>query len=145
MARRKGTYVRVAELGPGDAAAYRSSLSTAGTKRRSGQGTTDEAREAQRTEFQVGETQFSPLMAKLMWGGISSAPTMSGALERSRILYAKAYRWVHTYEGRFDTFKNDWLVLRNSLPLQARLVVEQILSKEGPPWRSLVTGFRAID
>lgn len=46
--------------------------------------------------------------------------------------------------GSFKAFRADWKWVRLMLPLQGRLVVEQILWDRGTPWRSLVTGFRAI-
>ena len=45
----------------------------------------------------------------------------------------------------FDAFRDDWKWQRLLTPLQARLLMEQILWDRGLPWRSLITGFRAIE
>jgi hypothetical protein len=96
-------------------------------------------------QYQDKGDRFSPLMAKLLWKTISNAPSMEGALERARILWSAAYYWIQEYADDYPLFKTDWMVLRNSLPLQARLVVEQQLWNLGEPWKRLVTGFNAID
>lgn len=47
--------------------------------------------------------------------------------------------------GSFDEFRRDWKWMRLLVPLQGRLLAEQILWDRGLPWRSLITGFRAIE
>ncbi len=45
----------------------------------------------------------------------------------------------------FSAFRSRWAYVRQLLPLQSRLLVEQILWAMGPPWRSLLTGFNPIE
>lgn len=49
--------------------------------------------------------------------------------------------------GRYDSalaFQADWKWARMILPLQVRLIVEQVLWDKGGHWRKMVTGFRPI-
>ena len=45
----------------------------------------------------------------------------------------------------FEDFRSDWKWMRLLVPLQGRLLTEQLLWDRGLPWRSLITGFRAIE
>ena len=45
----------------------------------------------------------------------------------------------------FDAFRADWKWMRLAVPLRGRLLMEQLLWDRGLPWRSLITGFRAIE
>ena len=47
--------------------------------------------------------------------------------------------------SNFEEFREHWKWRRILVPLQLRLVVEQMLWDMGLPWRSLITGFRAIE
>lgn len=58
------------------------------------------------------------------------------------------YQWMKSYEDRerypgdgFSTFWNHWKKLRLGIPLQTRLLVEQVASDRGKPWSRIVTGF----
>jgi hypothetical protein len=113
--------------------------STAGTKRKGTLGTEEETgRPPDLT------THFSPLVAKLSMKAIQNAPTMEGALRRARTLRVLAWNWVKEYEGDYGAFRSDWLVARMLLPLQCRLLVEQVLYDMGPPWTKAVTGFNPM-
>jgi hypothetical protein len=88
-------------------------------------------------------TEFSPLMCHLVMKAIQTAPTMSGAIERMRILRVRANEWIESeYGGDYVAFRLDWLVARMGIPLQARLLVEQVLWDKGKPWAQLCSGFR---
>ena len=50
----------------------------------------------------------------------------------------------HVSSFRFEEFKELWATARQFVGLQARLALEQVFWVLGPPWRSLVTGFKAI-
>lgn len=43
-----------------------------------------------------------------------------------------------------EVFARDWRFARTLLPLQFRLLVEQILWDAGPPWSDLVSGFKPL-
>ena len=45
----------------------------------------------------------------------------------------------------FESFRADWKWMRLAVPLRGRLLMEQLLWDRGLPWRSLITGFRAIE
>ncbi len=45
----------------------------------------------------------------------------------------------------FSAFRSRWAYVRQLIPLQSRLLVEQILWSMGPPWRSLLTGFNPVE
>lgn len=45
----------------------------------------------------------------------------------------------------FRVFAAQWRYLRLVVPLQVRLLIEQLLYEKGEPWRSLVRGFKPID
>ena len=55
-----------------------------------------------------------------------------------------AHAYLEAYDS-FDSFRADWKWQRLLTPLQGRLIIEQILWDRGLPWRSLITGFRAIE
>ena len=57
---------------------------------------------------------------------------------------AEAKRLIERYSA-FEDFREHWKWRRLLIPLQLRLVVEQMLWDMGLPWRSLITGFRAIE
>ncbi len=42
-------------------------------------------------------------------------------------------------------FRSRWAYVRQLLPLQGRLLIEQILWAMGPPWRTLITGFDPVE
>ncbi len=45
----------------------------------------------------------------------------------------------------FSAFRSRWAYVRQLIPLQSRLLVEQILWSMGPPWRTLLTGFNPVE
>lgn len=45
----------------------------------------------------------------------------------------------------FSAFRSRWAYIRQLMPLQSRLLVEQILYAMGPPWRRLLTGFNPVE
>lgn len=67
-----------------------------------------------------------------------------GGLLPGRVIALAAARLLDAYKS-FDHFKSDWRWQRLLIPLQVRLFVEQVLWDRGLPWRSLITGFRAIE
>ena len=56
----------------------------------------------------------------------------------------EAKRLIAAYDD-FNLFREHWKWRRLLVPLQFRLICEQILWDMGLPWRSLITGFRAIE
>lgn len=86
-------------------------------------------------------SHFSPVMARLVMESISNASSMQSALKQARILRVRAHQWVSEYEGDYPGFRLDWLVARMLVPLQVRLLVEQILYEKGEPWSKLCSGF----
>ncbi len=42
-------------------------------------------------------------------------------------------------------FRSRWAYVRQLLPLQGRLLIEQVLWAMGPPWRTLLTGFNPVE
>lgn len=44
----------------------------------------------------------------------------------------------------FSAFRCRWAYVRQLMPLQSRLFIEQLLWTMGPPWRSLLTGFNPV-
>lgn len=89
-------------------------------------------------------TTLSPLWTHQQYKALQKAKSMDDAIKIARAIYAEAYRWVQSYENDFIRFKYDWKVVRQALPLQVRLTVEQVLWNEGPPWRSLCSGFLPV-
>lgn len=61
------------------------------------------------------------------------------------VVLAAANAYLDLYGDNFGLFKGDWKWQRLLTPLQGRLMMEQILWDRGLPWRSLITGFRAIE
>lgn len=59
--------------------------------------------------------------------------------------FIDGYLERNTYRIAVLGFKYHWTILRNWVPLQLRLCVEQVLWTRGRPWRDLVTGFGAIE
>ena len=51
--------------------------------------------------------------------------------------------WVGSYSSP-TKFQAEWKYMRLGVPLQFRLLVEQILWDMGLPWRNLVTGFNPV-
>lgn len=51
--------------------------------------------------------------------------------------------WIRSYASP-RAFQADWKWMRLMVPLQFRLLVEQVLWDLGGDWRKLVTGFRPI-
>lgn len=49
------------------------------------------------------------------------------------------------WSGGFDRFVDSWKLGRQLVPLQGRLVMEQVLWDLGGPWRTLVSGFKPLD
>jgi hypothetical protein len=92
----------------------------------------------------VGRPVFSPLYAKGMMLAIQASSTMPQAITLARELNSAARQWVRSYPNSSDItrFRNDWMVARNILPLQVRLVVEQALYGDG--LKDLVTGFKPL-
>ena len=52
-------------------------------------------------------------------------------------------KMIETYSGPRE-FEEDWKWVRLVVPLQLRLLVEQILWDKRGGWRDLVTGFRPV-
>lgn len=58
--------------------------------------------------------------------------------------------WVRGYELAFGTnmgyesFRRMWKYGRLAIPLQVRLLVEQVLYEKGRPWSALCTGFQPV-
>ena len=68
-----------------------------------------------------------------------------GATDPWWMLPVKAANDILDAYNSFDQFAGDWKWMRLAVPLQGRLVMEQLLWDRGLPWRSLITGFRAIE
>lgn len=45
----------------------------------------------------------------------------------------------------YSAFRSRWAFVRQLLPLQGRLLIEQVLWAMGPPWRTLLTGFNPVE
>ncbi len=60
-----------------------------------------------------------------------------------RGLIGDANRILDNYDS-VAGFEEDWKWVRIAIPLQVRLIVEQILWDRGGRWRELVTGFKPI-
>ncbi len=59
---------------------------------------------------------------------------------RQTAVYARQMRSMG-----FAAFRSRWAYARQLLPLQLRLLLEQVLWSMGPPWRTLLTGFNPIE
>lgn len=81
---------------------------------------------------------------------ITSKMVMAEYVKQSMLIQREWERFVDSFEERnryalaVAGFIQIWKVLRLRLPLQDRLVVEQILWDKEGPWRQLVAGFRPI-
>lgn len=87
--------------------------------------------------------ELSPLWSHQQYKALQRAPSMDQAVSIARAIYAAAYRWVMSYDD-FQQFKLDWKVVRQALPLQVRLTVEQVLWNEGGRYRTLCSGFMPL-
>lgn len=72
-------------------------------------------------------------------------------LKNSQELSQIMYSWIESYaqpgvpeERAYATFRMHWIYYRLVIPLQLRLMVEQLLYERGYPWRGLVTGFNPV-
>lgn len=96
--------------------------------------------------IRAGGMKFSPTMARIWMEQASKSLSMSDAADILRELEASARKWVDGYDkaGGFAEFRSMWRKVRNAVPLQTRLMVEQILWEKGGTWRGLVSGFKPI-
>lgn len=94
--------------------------------------------------IRAGGMKFSPTMARIWMEQASKSLSMSDAAKILRELEASARKWVDGYEKEFAEFRAMWRKVRNAVPLQTRLMVEQILWEKGGTWRGLVSGFKPI-
>lgn len=91
-------------------------------------------------------------------GGVAAPVT--AALKAGNVAIVMGYMWLGAFDpvilmtpliaGQmrgmgFSAFRSRWAFVRQLLPLQGRLLVEQILWAMGPPWRSLLTGFNPVE
>lgn len=70
-------------------------------------------------------------------------------VERMELIREDVRSWMRAYQdlGRSDWFAiffYHWKIARAGMPLQLRLVCEQVFSDAGLPWSNLVTGFRPM-
>lgn len=85
-----------------------------------------------------------PAKMKMMTEQIQHSQSWPAALAIARGVRKEARKFIDSYGGNDGRFTIDWMVLRNHVPLQVRLMVEQELWRMGEPWKGLVTGFRPI-
>ena len=74
--------------------------------------------------------------------GISGA-VISVAADTGRAVANQVRASLLKYNSA-KAFQKDWKWARLSMPLQARLLTEQVLWEKGGDWRKLVTGFGPI-
>ena len=74
--------------------------------------------------------------------GLSVALIRSSA-QFGRELAGSVRRVLGSYDGP-SAFQKDWKWARLLVPLQLRLLVEQVLWDKGEGWRKLITGFGPI-
>lgn len=91
----------------------------------------------------AGGKKFSPAMARIWIQQLDKALSMSDAHRIMKEVMNSAEEWIDTYKS-FNEFSAHWATLRNGIPLQARLMVEQVLWKKGGSYRALVSGFRPL-
>lgn len=91
----------------------------------------------------AGGKKFSPAMARIWMQQLDKALSMSDAHRIMKELMNSAEEWIDSYDS-VNEFTAHWTTLRNGIPLQARLMVEQVLWKKGGVYRSLVSGFRPL-
>ena len=85
------------------------------------------------------EKLFSdPAVLNLLTGGLTR-----GVMDEVRKVVAIWRKTIESYSGPRE-FEADWKWLRLMVPLQVRLLVEQILWDKRGGWRDLVTGFGPV-
>lgn len=84
--------------------------------------------------------------------GFSVPRDWAGMTQSVKEVASIVRNWITSYRDNFSpvgnqgfqVFKQDWRYFRLSIPLQMRLIVEQVLYDLGYPWRSLCSGFGPI-
>ena len=96
------------------------------------------------------EEYFGPdsEIGRILWairGGSDpvSATGMAVWLTVSMGIARSVRSWMRSYRSAYH-FQKEWKWIRLAVPLQLRLIVEQVLWDRGGDWRKLVTGFRPI-
>lgn len=111
------------------------------------------------TQAQINSVKFKNVhmgwfRTKMKWlRDISTLRAIDGYLADCAEIEREWKSWIDSYESYnrdvprriiLAAFTQHWKRLRLRLPLQDRLVIEQILWDKGAEWRELVTGFRPI-
>lgn len=91
----------------------------------------------------AGGKKFSPAMARIWIQQLDRALSMSDAHRIMKEVMNSAEEWIDSIRS-VNEFRAQWTTLRNGIPLQARLMVEQVLWKKGGAYRALVSGFRPL-
>lgn len=95
--------------------------------------------------IRAGGMKFSPVMARIWMEQAAKSLSMSDALKILKELQNSARKWVDSYgEQGFAEFRYVWRDARNLVPLQTRLMVEQIVWDKGAHWKGLVSGFKPL-
>lgn len=87
--------------------------------------------------------QIAPSATQCIQGSQKAAKLMQDWIRSYPDAYP-AFNGVDAVTRGYAMFVQEWLYFRHTIPLQLRLICEQILFDEGYPWRQLVTGFKPV-
>lgn len=77
--------------------------------------------------------------------GLGHARTTTELLNRCEEVYRNVGRLVDDIEKKGGDFGYRWSHVRTALPLQIRLIAEQIFYEKGGKYRQFVTGFKPME
>lgn len=83
------------------------------------------------------------LLEKYFVSGTTLGVLGRRAAEEARTVGKAMKAYVDSYSNP-QSFEADWIWLRLAVPLQVRLMVEQVLWNKRGGWRDLVTGFGPV-
>lgn len=82
---------------------------------------------------------------------MSETTDTAQAIENAEEIYVELRQWIDTYMAQTSTtrlgvlgWQYHWKMLRAWVPLQLRLVVEQVAYDKGLPWSRVVSGFKPL-